>query len=232
MDPKFLKELGYEDCNLYYSQSFVRLKKKKEDPFQWTQITEFFRKEGGKKSDIMVRTIPKSMLGVIEDLQLEDIADLDFSIPPTGLYNFRGSVICWRRLPHRQNKKTVTGDTIAATNLMLPFFKLKLIPSQLFSTHIFNLSTESLNELFGMKAIPVEKCLEAINKQQVFARSIDGKVGISQGVLGSRPTVWFMTLPVGSLDPKSKIVKVENQKAALFKPELEASLNRHGIVIS
>src|SRR3990167_9089147 len=99
MTPDIFFSLSKTDLNLYYQNTFMRARLPDKEKLAWIAVKEFQTNAAGK-INVFYRTGSADMC--IADL---DKIYWDFSIPETGVYNYKNSVMVVSRIPTRQTVK-------------------------------------------------------------------------------------------------------------------------------
>lgn len=212
MEQSQFKSLSSSDQTLYFGNTAVKLSPKA-DPAGpiWALVKEITSGYAHVRIGGKTQTIP------IEEFKW------DFSIPNTGLYDFKNSVILFERRPVRDTKKGLCPNNTTFHDIMSIFVDYKRIPRDFYLANAFLFHEDNLNLLFCKPREDFEKSLEKIIKKQALCRSVTGRIAISQGIMSKSPTIWLKNRLIGELDlKKEKIIPLHHS----FSKELEIGFEK------
>lgn len=206
--------LTSNDWSLYFQNSIIRVKLKEFPSFVWAKITN------SGLPNIEFRT-------EIDDKRImrmgSDIEEFDFSLPPTGAYNFKNTVFFFFRRFSRQWIKGICKNSAAFVPI-LDYYKLgnkfaPLVEKSFSVPHSFFTSPKDVAELFNCRYYSLQEAYELLQKKSLVARALSNNLVISLGARSEQPILWLSSIPVG---------RVESAKPeiSLFYPELGTELSR------
>ena len=224
MTPDIFFKLPHSDLRLYYSGTFLRVKREGTDnPFRWIYVEDFG--EGTTGINVALRDGENAQLVLPLDHW-----KWDFEIPSSGAYNYKNTVVLFFRSPVRQTTKSIAKTNTHFINLMCEVAKAGGIPSSFYTAHDFVLSAKSLNLLFeDMEPVSYEKGLEKIVKKQSLAYAVNSRISISQGIISKHPSIWLKTRLIGELDLKREIIYPLH---TAFVPELLSTFVDKGLIVN
>lgn len=204
-------QVNNEDLNLYYADTFCKIRKVNTLKSFWVYLKRFESTSDGLKFSFLneeqwASGSSKSPLYLVEDY------DFDFVLPETKCYNFKGTALNVFRTPFRQFKKAIHQDSVQFIDIFHHFFH-STFPSSIVKSVRFSFTPKNFSLLLdSFKPIPTHKMIESIEKKNVFARALNDRLIISQGVLSEYPTVWFRDLPIGEYFKKRNLIKISNKE--------------------
>src|SRR3990167_6398306 len=215
MTPQIFATLGSNDLQLYYSHTFMRVKTPNAD-WHWAYVRDI--QEGTPASDALHISLATTHSGSSAKVwPLKDV-EFSFDLPPSGLYNFKNTVIYLLRYPYRSPHKGLTNNNCHLLNLLFPVMRAGGIPKEFFSANDMALIPEHLTLLFEQTApITFVKGLTKILKKQILAFAVTSRIAISQGILSPQPSIWLKNRLVGEMNvDKEQITPIH----PTFVPEL------------
>jgi hypothetical protein len=202
VDKEIFFSLTAKDLNLYYGNSFLRVRKATNQPFRWIKAMEFSGKSSGVASAMIVEspegpTVPWPFDGL----------DIDFTPPENGIYAFKNTVMVVERTPIRQTTKGLHKTNTSISNLLAPVRMAGAIPNTFYNANDFHYKAEHLNLLFeDMEPLSWEKGLQKILKKQAMAVPVNQRIALSQGILSAFPTIWLKHRVIGELHPAKETI--------------------------
>ena len=223
MTPEIFFKLPYSDLRLYYNGTFVRVRPANgSTPWRWVYIEDFGEAPHG--INVALRTDDGTQVLLTSQFQW------DFTVPPSGAYNYKNTVVLFFRSPVRQTTKGISKNNTHFINLMRSVAKAGGIPTSFYTAHDFVLSAKSLNLLFeDMEPVSYEKGLEKIAKKQSLAYAVNSRISISQGIISQHPSIWLKTRLVGELDLKRQVIYPLH---TAFVPELLSTFVDKGLIVN
>lgn len=204
------RNLNSQDWSLYFQNTLFKVKLKKHPDFIWAKITN-----GGLPNiELHTEVLKKKFM-----VRMEDIEAFDFSLPPTGAYNYKNSVVFFFRKFTRQWRKGICKDSSYFESI-LDHYKIgklneRLIDSSFLSAQIpaFLSSPKDIAQLFSCKFYSFKDAYALIESGTAVARALSNKLVLSLGAKTLHPLIWFGSLPVG-------IVESAKPDISLFYPEV------------
>ena len=227
MTPDIFFSLSRDDLNLYYHNTFVRARLPNKEKIEWLYIMEF-RRNTTDGIDVFYKIEKENPQ--IFCLKINQIY-WDFSIPETGAYDYKNSVMIVARNPLRQTTKGLCPKQISISNLMSPVASAGVIPSSLYSRHEFTYNQAGLNLLFEntSTACPFEKGITKILKKQSLAFAVNLRISISQGIVSKHPSLWLKNRLIGEIDIDKEIIYPVH---TAFIPELNNTFLDKGFTVN
>ena len=225
MTPDIFFSLNKTDLNLYYQNTFMRARLPDKEKLAWIAVKEFQTNAAGK-INVFYRTGSADMC--IVDL---DKIYWDFSIPETGVYNYKNSVMVVSRNPTRQTIKGLCSRHTNISNLMLLVALSKAIPAEFYTSNEFEYNSEGLNLLFENTENPLsfEKGVTKILKKQSLAFAINSRISISQGIISKHPSLWLKNRLIGEVDIDKEVIYPIH---TAFVPELNNTFLDKGFTVN
>lgn len=192
MDLKTLRELNYEDINLYYHDTFIRIGGiKKGTSWEWVMVRGANPDRSMEVDDERgrrFRIFPQEKLG-----------EMDFSMPESGIYPFKDSIVYVQKIPRRQNKKAVSCETYGITKFYRVFQDTHL--SKLFNGRNFVFCSEHLNDLFerGKYAETLREAWKSVKNKDIVCVPMDRNFSLSSGIYDDSPVLWYRFIPVAKM---------------------------------
>ena len=217
-------KLPYSDLRLYYNGTFMRAKREGTDnPLRWIYVEDFGEAPAGVNVAFRDTESNTAMLP-LKSLKW------DFTVPPSGAYNYKNTVVLFFRSPVRQTTKGIAKSNTHFINLMRGVARAGGIPQSFYAAHDFVLSAKSLNLLFeDMEPVSYEKGLEKIARKQSLAYAVNSRISISQGIISTHPSIWLKTRVIGELDLKREIIYPLH---TAFVPELLSTFVDKGLIVN
>lgn len=217
-----------EDLNLYFSDTFLKVREKgKEKDFYFCYMRDF-RFSDRDNIPVVLYNSAKVRGGSIRK-QLAEL-EFDFQFPQVGMYNFRKTVCFFQRTTARQNKKALCKGTA----LMEPVHNFvgahaPGVPYAFQLRNQWSWSLATVERTFGQpKYLTVAEGYEAVAKCKAFARALSKNFFIAPGIRDVYPSLWFRRTLVGEvLNPKH--IQVSN---GMFNQEVIDELSQKGVRIS
>jgi hypothetical protein len=223
MTPEIFAKLEISDLRLYYNNTFARIKQAEDEKFQWAYIDEFGTSEQNTPGVVVRDENNAQRLISIKKIKW------DFTIPPSGAYNFKNSVILFFRFPVRQSIKGLAKSNTVFINLMRDVMFAGAIPPTFYEAHDFSLCAKTLNLLFENTApLSFEFGLEKIARKQALAFAINSRISLSQGVISKSPSIWLKNRLIGELDLKTEMIYPLH---TAFVPELIETFVDKGFIV-
>ena len=227
MTPNIFFSLSRDDLNLYYHDTYVRCRLPDKEKLEWIRVIEF-RVSSLEKIDVYFKTEDKN-----DGMNLIGIEHIywDFSIPETGVYNYKNSVMVVSRHPTRQTIKGLCPRQTDIMNLMLPIAIAGAIPKEFYTPHEFTYNSAGLNLLFENATTPLsfEKGITKILKKQSLAFAVNSRISISQGIISKHPSLWLKSRLIGEIDIDKEIIYPLH---TAFVPELNNTFLDKGFSIN
>lgn len=183
-----------DDLNLYFAGTFLFF----EDENRWEKVKEFYDDRGIQiKSCWSTADINTRLEG----------RKIRFSFPQTGFYNFKKSVLDFRRKTHRQNKKGLCSTSGEVNNVSNLYEKYINFPTGFRLSQMWSWTPENVTTLFEKSgSLELENAYTEVSKLQSFARAVSPTFFLGQGITSLKPTLWFNHTLIGRVLTKKKIV--------------------------
>ena len=226
MTPDIFFSLNRDDLNLYYQNTYIRGRLADKEKLEWITVREFAAGEGG--INVIYRTEQKH--DSWHSARMDRIY-WDFSIPETGVYNYKNSVMVVFRYPTRQTTKGLCPRHTGIINLMMPIAAAGAIPKEFYDSHEFTYNSAGLNLLFENTTTPLsfEKGIIKILKKQSLAFAVNSRISISQGIISKHPSLWLKNRLIGEIDIDKEIIYPLH---TAFIPELNNTFLDKGFTVN
>jgi hypothetical protein len=222
MTPDIFSQIEQSDRRLYYNGTFLRIRPATQLAFRWVHIDDFINKDS---SNVVTFRGEEGNPKLLDTRKIE----WDFTIPQSGAYNYKNTVVLFFRMPLRQTTKGLARSNTIFMNLMRDVMKAGAIPQTFYAAHDFLLSPKSLNLLFeDMEPLSFEKGLSKIARKQALAFAVNNRISISQGIFSRHPSIWLKNRIIGELDLSKEVIYPLH---TAFVPELLSTFVDKGLII-
>ena len=203
MNLEKFQSLDPQDVHLYYMDTHIRVKcpRNKMVDWEWALVRCV---NPNLSMDVYTASgnLFPIQLGYKED-------EMDFNLPESGIYPYKGSIIYTQKIPRRQNKKAVCNETYNFSNFKTVF------PHHLassFPANGFSVRSSMLNRLLEEEKY-TDGLLDAwknIKKKKSICEALDLNFSLSLGIYDNFPVLWYRFIPIAKM-VTSTLLQVHNK---------------------